>query len=72
MPPAATNDGLAVFEIDGAPAPHELMTFAVRAPVALGKFSGAPPVNASTDACDANWLHVTLPEVSVAFTASRY
>ncbi len=72
VPPAVTNDGLAVFDIDGAPAPHELITLVVTAPVALGKLAAAPPVNASTDACEANWLQVTLPEPSVAFTASRY
>ena len=72
VPPAATNDGLTVFEIDGPAAPHELFIRAVSAPMALGKLFGAPPVKASTAACEVNWLKVTLPDASVAFTASRY
>ena len=61
-----------VFEIDGPAAPHELTIRAVSAPVALGKLFAVPPVKASTAACEANWLKLTLPDVSVAFTASRY
>jgi hypothetical protein len=72
VPPALTNDGLALFEIEGAPAPHALIMLVVTAPVALEKLPAAPPVKASTEACDPNWLHVMLPELSVALTASRY
>ena len=40
VPPAATNDGLTVFEIDGPAAPHALIIRAVSAPVAFGKLLG--------------------------------
>ena len=71
VPPAATNDGLTVFEIDGPAAPHEFTIVPAIAPIAFGKLFAAPPVKASTAACEANWLQVTLPEASVARAASR-
>src|SRR4029453_12668561 len=72
VPPEATKDGLTALAIEGGAAPHELTIDAVAAPIAFGKLDGAPPVKVLTPACVENWLQVTLPELSVAFAASRY